>query len=233
MPSRSNRRGRTEHGRAGEAGDAPVSERREAILAIAADIFARKGFAATTVREIADVAGILSGSLYHHFDSKESMVDEIIAGFIDDVLDDYEEVVATVDDPLRALEGLIRSAFAGLIAHRSALTIAQNESHYLQDLDRFRYLQGKYARVEELWTSVLARGVQQGVLRRGLDVKLAYALMRDAIWSTSRWYQPGQRHTIEQIADTYVALLLDGIRAAPPSPAAKATKPAKRAAVRA
>src|SRR5262249_57938903 len=53
-------------------GAAPlVSERREEILAIAAKIFADKGYASTTVREIADAAGILSGSLYHHFDSKE------------------------------------------------------------------------------------------------------------------------------------------------------------------
>ncbi len=50
------------------------SERRDEILAIAAQLFAERGFAATTVREIADAAGILSGSLYHHFDSKASMV---------------------------------------------------------------------------------------------------------------------------------------------------------------
>ena len=41
-------------------------------------LFAEKGFRNTTVRDIADAAGILSGSLYHHFDSKESMVDEIL-----------------------------------------------------------------------------------------------------------------------------------------------------------
>ena len=41
------------------------------------------------MREIADAAGILSGSLYHHFDSKESIGDEILSGFINEVLADY------------------------------------------------------------------------------------------------------------------------------------------------
>ena len=61
------------------------SERRDEILAIAAQLFAERGFAATTVREIADAAGILSGSLYHHFDSKESMVDELVHEMLDRV----------------------------------------------------------------------------------------------------------------------------------------------------
>jgi TetR/AcrR family transcriptional regulator, cholesterol catabolism regulator len=59
------------------------------VVQLAGELFAQKGFRATTVREIAEAAGILSGSLYHHFDSKESIGDEILSGFINDVLADY------------------------------------------------------------------------------------------------------------------------------------------------
>ncbi len=55
-----------------------ASERRDHLVKLAAELFARKGFQATTVREIAEEAGILSGSLYHHFDSKETIVDEVL-----------------------------------------------------------------------------------------------------------------------------------------------------------
>jgi len=58
------------------------------VVQLAGELFAEKGYRATTVREIADAAGILSGSLYHHFDSKESIGDEILSGFINDVLAD-------------------------------------------------------------------------------------------------------------------------------------------------
>ena len=65
------------------------SGRRADVVQLAGELFAQKGYRATTVREIADAAGILSGSLYHHFDSKESIGDEILSSFINDVLADY------------------------------------------------------------------------------------------------------------------------------------------------
>ena len=60
-----------------------VSARRSEIVTIAAELFAAKGYASTTVREIADAAGILSGSLYHHFDSKESMIEALLRDFLE------------------------------------------------------------------------------------------------------------------------------------------------------
>lgn len=53
----------------------PANSRRDELLELAAAMFAERGLRATTVRDIADSAGILSGSLYHHFSSKEEMVD--------------------------------------------------------------------------------------------------------------------------------------------------------------
>ena len=79
------------------------SRRRADMVAIAAELFAQKGYRATTVREIADAAGILSGSLYHHFDSKESIGDEILSGFINEVLADYRSAVVEAADPRAAL----------------------------------------------------------------------------------------------------------------------------------
>ncbi len=55
------------------------SARRREILDAAADLFARKGVAATTIREIADRVGVVSGALYHHFPSKLAIVDELVS----------------------------------------------------------------------------------------------------------------------------------------------------------
>ena len=60
------------------------SERRDQIIAIATRLIASRGYAATTVRDIADEAGILSGSLYHHFASKEAVLEEILRTFMYD-----------------------------------------------------------------------------------------------------------------------------------------------------
>ena len=64
-------------------------------------MFAAKGYANTTVREIADAAGILSGSLYHHFDSKESMIEALLRDFLDKIDAEYRFVIANGDGPGR------------------------------------------------------------------------------------------------------------------------------------
>src|ERR1044071_2934062 len=90
---------------------ATVGTRRDELLAIAARLFAEKGFKNTTVRDIADAAGILSGSLYHHFDSKESMVDEILQSFQTELFAAYDEVLASDDDARTKIERAVRLSF--------------------------------------------------------------------------------------------------------------------------
>ena len=52
----------------------PPATRRDELLELAATMFAQRGLRATTVRDIADAAGILSGSLYHHFGNRERII---------------------------------------------------------------------------------------------------------------------------------------------------------------
>ena len=72
-----------------------ANSRRDELLGLAASMFAERGLRATTVRDIADGAGILSGSLYHHFSSKEEMVDELLRGFLDQLFARYNEIMDT------------------------------------------------------------------------------------------------------------------------------------------
>jgi AcrR family transcriptional regulator len=190
-----------------------VSARREEILAIAAELFAEKGFATTTVREIADTAGILSGSLYHHFDSKESMVDEILRTFLDDILGRYRAAVAGSDDPAKILRKLVRAAFSALGTHRAAVAVMINEFNLLVQYPRFAYLREGADETERLWAGVVERGITTGVFRSDIDPRMIYRFMRDAIWVSVRWYRPDGRDSPEQIADLYLDVLLDGIAA--------------------
>jgi TetR/AcrR family transcriptional regulator, cholesterol catabolism regulator len=190
-----------------------VSARREEILAIAAELFADKGFATTTVREIADTAGILSGSLYHHFDSKESMVDEILRTFLDEILASYRAAAARDDDPAKVLRELVRAAFSALGTHRAAVAVMINEYNLLVQYPGFAYLRDGADETEQLWAGVVERGITTGVFRADIDPRMIYRFMRDAIWVSVRWYRPDGALSPEQIADFYLDVLLDGIAA--------------------
>src|SRR6202042_3724784 len=136
------------------------SGRRADVVQLAADLFAQKGYRATTVREVADAAGILSGSLYHHFDSKESIGDEILSGFINEVLTDYRTAVASATSPRAAIEQIVRSTSRTLSRHRAALAMLQHDFVYFTTLPRFAYLPKALRVRERIWISQLELGNQ-------------------------------------------------------------------------
>ena len=185
--------------------------RRNQLLAIAAGLFAEKGFKNTTVRDIADASGILSGSLYHHFDSKESMVDEILSTFQEGLFAAYDEVLASDVGARAKIERAMRLSFEAIDEHPHEVAIFQNDAGYLGAFERFGYLAERNAQSRNVWVTLLTEGVTAGVLRADLDIELTYRFIRDTVWVAVKWYRPGGKHTHTEIADQYVTILLDGI----------------------
>ena len=185
--------------------------RRQELLGIAAGLFAEKGFKNTTVRDIADAAGILSGSLYHHFDSKEAMVDEILSTFQEELFGKYDDILRSTADARTKLEQAVRVSFEAIDQHRPEVAIFQNEADYLGSFERFGYLAARHAQSRDVWMRLLHEGVETGVLRQDLDVDLVHRFIRDTVWVAVRWYRPGGALTHERIADQYLTILLDGI----------------------
>ena len=189
------------------------SERRAELLALAANMFAERGFVSTTVRDIADAAGILSGSLYHHFDSKESMVDEILRGFLDDLFGRYQEIENAGLGPIETLRAMVVASFESIDRHHAEVAIFQNESKYLTQFERFGYLADRNVKFRKMWVGLLEEGVRSGGFRSGLDVEVVYRFIRDTVWVAVRWYRPGGSLSAQAVADQYLAILLDGIAA--------------------
>ncbi|GAB3766233.1 AcrR family transcriptional regulator [Nocardioides ginsengisegetis] len=185
--------------------------RRDELLGIAAGLFAEKGFKNTTVRDIAEASGILSGSLYHHFDSKESMVDEILSSFQEQLFADYDAVLKSDADARTKIEQAVRLSFRAIHEHRYEVAIFQNEADYLGGFDRFAYLAERNAQSRDVWITLLTEGVKSGALRADLDIELTYRFIRDTVWVAVRWYRPGGSLSHEDVADQYLRILLDGI----------------------
>jgi AcrR family transcriptional regulator len=192
------------------SGTGQGSGRRADVVRLAGELFAQKGFRATTVREIADAAGILSGSLYHHFDSKESIGDEILSGFINDVLEDYRAAVASGGSPRDVLAQIVRSTSRTLSRQRAALAMLQNDWSYFSTQPRFGYLRKALNEIEQTWVTQLERGQEAGLFRADLDPRLTYRLLRDVLWIPSQWRVAG-RYSNEQVADGMLQLIFHGI----------------------
>ncbi len=185
--------------------------RRDELLELAATMFAERGLRATTVRDIADSAGILSGSLYHHFSSKEEMVDELLRGFLDWLFERYQEIVATEPNPLERLKGLFMTSFEAIADRHAQVVIYQDEAKRLSSQERFSYVDERNKEQRKMWVDVLNQGIEEGYFRPDIDVDLVYRFIRDTTWVSVRWYQPGGPLTAEQVGRQYLSIVLGGI----------------------
>jgi AcrR family transcriptional regulator len=186
--------------------------RRDELLELAATMFAERGLRATTVRDIADAAGILSGSLYHHFSSKEEIVDEVLRGFLDWLFDRYQQIIDTEPNPLARLKGLFMASFDAIEHHHAEVVIYQDEAKRLSGQPRFDYVEDLNRRQRKMWVEVLTEGIEQGYFRPDVDVDVVYRFIRDTTWVSVRWYQPGGPLTAQQVGQQYLSIVLGGIR---------------------
>ena len=187
------------------------ASRRDELLQLAATMFAERGLKATTVRDIADSAGILSGSLYHHFKSKEQMVEEVLRDVLDWLFERYQQVLATESTPLDRLKGLFMASFEAIEHRHAQVVIYQDEAKRLSALDQFGFVDERNREQRKMWVDLLHDGVADGSFRPDLDVDLIYRFIRDTTWVSVRWYQPGGPLTAEEVGRQYLAIVLGGI----------------------
>ncbi len=188
-----------------------AQSRRDELLELAATMFAERGLRATTVRDIADSAGILSGSLYHHFKSKEQMVEEVLRDFLEWLFARYERIIDTEPDPLARVQALFMVSFEAIEHRHAQVVIYQDEAKRLSSLPQFGFVEARNREQRKMWVDVLKQGIDDGCFRPDLDVDLVYRFIRDTTWVSVRWYQPGGPLTAEEVGRQYLAIVLGGL----------------------
>ena len=182
---------------------------REAIIAVAAKVFRTKGYHAATMQDIADAVGILKGSLYHHFESKEEVLYLIVK---EPRARLYQTVGDIVADDLPAGQKLQRAILAHLEAfdaHYPHLFVYLREREEMKR--RFRGLSPK--EYEHHWQQILREGVKSGEFRADLDVHVAsYGVLGMLNW-LYRWYDPRGRLSVREIAAQFSTMALAGLTA--------------------
>jgi AcrR family transcriptional regulator len=187
----------------------PGTRRREIIEAAAA-LFGTRGYHATTIRQVADAAGILSGSLYAHIKSKEDLLYEIAVLDAEDFIDALTPIAesdAPADERLRT----------GLGAHLELVSrYGQQARVFLLEVkeietpERREHVVALRDQYEALWAKILTDGQGAGLFAN-VDVGVArIAIMSVANWAYL-WLDPKGRLSPSEIADHFAEILLRGL----------------------
>jgi AcrR family transcriptional regulator len=192
---------------------AQAQDRRELILSTAAEMFARQGLRATTVRAIADAVGVFSGSLYHHFSSKDAIFDEVLRGYLEEIRARYAVVLASGKQPADCLHDLVVTSLAVAEEQPHATAVYQNEAQYLRETPGFGDIQAAAAGIQQTWLQVIEAGVADGSFRDDIPAWVFYRLVRDAVWLSVRWHRPDGPYSTSQLAEDVTSLFLRGFAA--------------------
>jgi TetR/AcrR family transcriptional regulator, cholesterol catabolism regulator len=187
---------------------------QKVIVETAAELFARKGFGATSLDDIAERLGATKGALYYHIKNKEEILRLI-----------YLMVLSVSEEPLRRIvEASLSPAeklgqaiihHTAVAANRSpAMTVFYREQHHLSGPFAKEIILRK-KEYERYFEYIIQEGQETGVFTTDLAPKIAaFGLLGMCNW-LSQWYRPGGQYSAQQIAEMFVVMVERGLLAAP------------------
>lgn len=180
----------------------------ERILRVAAELFAEKGYAATSVAEIADAAGIVKGGLYYHIGSKDELLYTISRRHVDEALVACEEVISSELSAEEKLRLVSRLHIRTIWNHLPEIVTYFRDGHSLSR-QRKRLLRKVQERWEGVWQTILEEGMASGEFRRADPIALKFVF--GAYIHSWAWLKLDGDLSAEQLADQMVDLALKGV----------------------
>ncbi len=187
-------------------------DRRLAILRTAAELFASKGYEATSLDAIAERLGMHKATLYHYVPNKDTILHQcLVASFAD--LDDV--IAMTRDRSIPVLDRLRRfarsvSAAQNNVFGRCLVLVGERPLDAVPggEIRKFQ------RRLDRAVRDLVVEGIADGSVRP-LDPAMVSAMLFGALNWVPHWYDPNGKLSVDQVADTFADMLAQGIEARP------------------
>lgn len=181
---------------------------RGRILSAAAHLFRTKGFERTTVRDLAQAVGIQSGSIFHHFRTKEDILKEVMIDVILFNTARMEGAVAAVVTPREKMLALIRCELLSINGDTGeAMAVLISEWRSLLEESQ-HYILGLRAKYETLWLQVLDKLKADGLIDAEVDTFILRRFLTGALGASNFWYNPAGPLGIDALAQQALYLVL-------------------------
>lgn len=213
--------------------DSPALDSREnQLLAIARRLFAQYGYERTSLRDIAEAAGITKAALYYYFPNKDALFDRIVLESIQRLHDQVADAVALVQGPTQRVRAFMEASAQvqdrghdGWIAGSNAFWQTATGGQRMAALK----LRDSY---ERLLRQCIADAIAAGEMR-AVDPAMAGRMLLSSLNQMPRWRRPEGSMSAQQVMREFLDMLLQGLLATPEAEAAPdgaAAKPRRRRA---
>jgi AcrR family transcriptional regulator len=197
-----------------------MADRRGKILEAATRRFAEHGFEATTVRQIADDVSILSGSLYHHFASKEAMLHDIVRDTVEKMRDNVVRIAKAPVDAEHRLVALILLELGEMTRNQQVHAILSNERKFFRHKEEFAYVVQAKREAYHAWCMTLQDGIDARLFKSSIDFYLTISTILRMLSAAADWYKneevymsrPDGAYTLDRVIDFHLDFILSAVR---------------------
>lgn len=181
--------------------------RRRVVVAVAARLFAERGYQATSIGDLSAETGLAAGGLYHYFAGKDDLLIAVCDELLEPLLAEARAIVGRGGPAADQLRGVLRAWLAHIESHQDHMRVFAQERHVLERGPQWSTVRRQRKAFERLLEGILARGEADGTLAFA-DRRLTLLALLGMVNHVPQWLRPGGRLSAEQIADGFCDLVL-------------------------
>lgn len=186
------------------------ASKKELILRKAAAMFREKGFAATSMRDLAETVGIEAASLYNHIRSKNEMLEAICFDVANRFTANMDAIEAGTEKSIKKVETLLRFHIKEMVGNYEEVYVSDREWRHLDEpyLSNFQNQRRIY---RKRFAAIIEEGIRKNEIRQ-IDAPTAILIVLHAVSGIESWHRSKARITGEELENNMVMIMIDGLR---------------------
>lgn len=180
------------------------------ILQRAASMFRERGFAASSMRDLAETVGIEAASLYNHIRSKNEILEAICFEVANLFNEKLQEIESGRQSNINKIESILRFHIEQMVDNYEKVIVSDREWRHLDEpyLTNFQNQRRSY---RKRFAAIIEEGIVKGEIRR-IDAPTAVLVMLHAVNGIESWHRSKTKMNAEDLASNMIRILIDGLR---------------------
>ncbi|MEI9947012.1 MAG: TetR/AcrR family transcriptional regulator [Chitinophagaceae bacterium] len=186
------------------------ASKKELILLKAASMFREKGFAATSMRDLAETVGIEAASLYNHIRSKNEILEAICFEVANRFNTNMDIIESSQQNSIAKLDTLLRFHIRQMVESYEEVYVSDREWKHLDEpyLSNFQNQRKAY---RKKFASIVEEGIQKNEIRK-IDAPTSVLIMLHAVSGIESWHRSTAKINAKELEDNMVMIMIDGLR---------------------
>lgn len=184
--------------------------KKDTIVATAAALFREKGYAASSMRDLADKVGVEAASLYNHIKSKSEILQDICFNVANRFMGHIEKVESGNANAIEKIETILRFHIHQMIHNYEEVYVSDREWKHLEDpyLSNFQTLRRTY---RKRFAAIIEDGIKNKELKN-IDAPTAVLIMLHAVAGIESWHRSTQKIDADELEKNMVLIMVEGLR---------------------